>query len=195
MTHRGTVVTLTLAVLLSGNVSTAMADTGSPVVTPRGAAGTSSAISPEDIARMAKQDKLLPFSAWIESLPDLKKSGYMAEVYNVDAGSMSLLWNGTSPLQDKIIKEGKNRGIEVTIRPWAYSRSPWESATKALWKQIKTDPAWASFEVSDIVGVDLDHPGPAHHHRHRCTSASGECDTFERLRPLQLRRPHVLPDC
>ena len=107
----------------------------------------------------AKQQPLLKFKSWILNVPGIADSGYVESMDDVDTGSTTLLWHGSSPLQTKVIAEGKTRGISVSIRPWGYTRGDMDASISSLWKQVHSDPTWNGFKVADIVGLDPEHPG------------------------------------
>jgi hypothetical protein len=151
------------AALLVGAGSTfqaAVAASSKPVNVPGpNAPGTSGSLTPQDQATRSRQDALMSFKTWILKVPGISGAGYVESINDAARKSTTLLWHGSSPLQQTVIRQGKARGIAVSVRPWAYSRAQIDAGVAAAWKQVSTDPAWRDFTVASIVGIDPEHSG------------------------------------
>jgi hypothetical protein len=103
------------------------------------------------------QAALTDFKAWINEQPGIADSGYIESVNNAAASSTTLLWHGSSPLQQTIIDNGSQRGIDVTIEPRDYDRATLEAAALEV---LSLEPAdLDGFQVSTAFPITADYDG------------------------------------
>ncbi|GAB3905029.1 hypothetical protein GCM10029964_099680 [Kibdelosporangium lantanae] len=107
---------------------------------------------------MARQKTLMEFKSWLIGQPGIYDSGFVASANYAETTGTTLLWAGSSPLQDIARVEGAKRGIKVTVRPVKYSRADVDRAMAALWASAKS-PRWNGFVITGLAGTDLTHDG------------------------------------
>lgn len=111
------------------------------------------------ISEIKNQNALELFRSWIIARPGFAASGYVGAIDNLPDKSMVVMWYGArTPFLSAVIKEGRSRGIAVTIQPRKFSLQQISAATAAIWKQ-SADGEWTGFKVSAIIGVTPDYSG------------------------------------
>jgi hypothetical protein len=107
---------------------------------------------------MAKQKTLMRYKSWLIEQPGIYESGFVESANYAETTSTTLLWAGSSPLQDVARVEGAKRGITVTVQPVRYSRADLDRATASIWSSAKS-AQWNGFVITGLAGTDLTHDG------------------------------------
>lgn len=106
------------------------------------------------------QAAMMSLTAWIISQPGIYDAGYVESSDNLETRTKTLLWQGTSPLQQDAIAEGARRGITVEIRTVPYSKPQLDEAARTLIASNASDPsAWNGFVLTGVLGPDDDNVG------------------------------------
>src|SRR6185437_8876054 len=104
-------------------------------------------------AVIRNQEALQKFKAWMVALPGFASSGYIWGIDNLKHKSTIVLWYGPrTPLLARIIREGAQRGINVTVQHRKYSLQQLNAASDAIWKQA-AEGKWTGFKISTITEV------------------------------------------
>lgn len=105
------------------------------------------------INEIRNQNVLEAFRAWIFTRPGFSHSGYVGSIDELPRKSTVLMWYGTrTPFLSAVLREGRRRGIHVSIQHRSYSLQQIHAAIAAVWKQ-SAEGMWAGFKISAIVGV------------------------------------------
>lgn len=105
--------------------------------------------SEEDLWR--REDLLSDFNYWIDAQPGLKASGYVADINDPEAGSITLVWHGPSDrMQRQIMDEARRRNIPVSIEQRNHSMNDLEQAAQQLTAIDSGTGVFQNFTVSSV---------------------------------------------
>lgn len=147
-----------LAMLSGGATAVAVADEKLPGKGDPGAGTTSAYLAAADPVFVARQEALMSFKTWLVELPGIWESGFVESANSAATNSTTLLWAGSSPLQDAARAEAAKRGITLTVKPVRYTRAELTAARDAVWASRKSGQ-WNGFVVHAVVGTDMSHDG------------------------------------
>lgn len=148
-----------LVMASGGATAVAYADEKNPAGDGEPGAGTTSAyLASADPVFLARQEALMSFKTWLVELPGIKESGFVESANSAATNSTTLLWAGSSPLQDVARAEAAKRGITLTVKPVRYTRADLRKASDAVWA-TKKSPQWNGFIIHGVVGTDMSHDG------------------------------------
>jgi hypothetical protein len=100
----------------------------------------------------------MTYKSWLITVSGIYESGYVESANYAESHSVSLLWAGSSHLQDVARAEAVKREINLTIHPVRYSRADLQDATDKIWASKKSEQ-WQGLILHSIVGTDLTHDG------------------------------------
>ena len=100
---------------------------------------------------------LIDFGMWINNLPGLDGSGYVDKANDYRTRTTTLLWNGSSSLQDQIIAEGQARSITVRVHGVDYTNTGIEQAVHDL-MGLSFDTPQGVWRVTSVAGPSFAKP-------------------------------------
>lgn len=112
-----------------------------------------------NVAAAEAQLTLGSFKTWLLDRPEFSVAGYVESVNDAATLSTTILWHGTSPLQEDVQAEGRKRGISVSFQPWVANMGTLKAGAAAVEATLKKDPEYKNFQLAFITLVDPDVPG------------------------------------
>jgi hypothetical protein len=103
---------------------------------------------------MKNQQDLDNFRTWLNALPGLHSAGFYEAAVDIPTRTMTLLWHGSSSLQQRAMREGARRGLKVVIKQVPYTYSQVMHGMQALLKSDIATPQ-GSFHVTSVGGPVL----------------------------------------
>lgn len=107
---------------------------------------------------MANQDALIALKSQIIALPGIDTSGYVESVNDAQNRSTTLLWKGTSPLQEQIRVLAKAAGITMNVEQRKHSRTDIDTITANI-RTSAGASGWNGFTITSIQGADATNDG------------------------------------
>ena len=100
---------------------------------------------------------LIDFGMWTNTLPGWGGSGFASQAHDYKTRTVTLLWNGPAIALDRMIAEGKARGITVVVIPVDYTQDGIDRVGNDL--DGKTfDTPQGVWEVAWVSGPEVFHP-------------------------------------
>jgi hypothetical protein len=147
----------TVMVGLAGSTADAASVSGAKRVPPVGTF-TNDAFSQMraglGLTGMKNQQDLDNFRTWLNALPGLQSAGFYEAAVDIPTRTMTLLWHGSSSLQQRAMREGARRGLTVVIKQVPYTYAQVMRGMHALLKSDITTPQ-GSFHVTSVGGPVL----------------------------------------
>jgi hypothetical protein len=103
---------------------------------------------------MKNQQDLDNFRTWLNAMPGLRSAGFYEAAVDIPARTMTLLWHGSSALQQRAAREGARRGLTVAIRQVPYTYAQVMRGMQALLESDIATPQ-GSFHVTSVGGPVL----------------------------------------
>jgi len=149
-------------VIVTAGTNSILATPSSAVaVTPPASVGDSFELMRSDLGLdgMKNQEDLNSFRGWLNSQEGIFDTGFYEAAVDIPSRTITLLWNGSSPLQAAAQREASLRGLTAVIKAIPYTKSQVDRA------------------VASLPGTDLATPQGAFH----VTSAGGPVLNDDRL--------------
>jgi hypothetical protein len=106
------------------------------------------------LSGMQNQQDLDNFRVWLNALPGLQSAGFYEAAVDIPARTMTLLWHGSSGLQQRAMREGARRGLTVVIKQVPYTYAQVMHGMQALLKSDIATPQ-GPFHVTSVGGPVL----------------------------------------
>ena len=99
------------------------------------------------------------FNVWIsENRARLLSAGFVEAAVGAEPNQITLLWTGSSPVQDEVRKEAARRSVEISFNAVRFTDSELKEGTAQIWAARDSFSA-AGFQVDLVQGADLEHDG------------------------------------
>jgi hypothetical protein len=97
---------------------------------------------------------------WVEALPGIKASGYLALNDNLYAGSTILLWYGPPDrIQRQILDEARRRHISISVQRRTYSMAALQQASNQINAIDSGTGEFENFTISGASSFDINFDG------------------------------------
>ncbi len=80
------------------------------------------------VTGMKNQEDLNAFRSWLNDRAGLYDAGFYEAAIDIQSRTMTLLWHGTSALQNQVIDEGIKRGLHVKVQAVPYTKNQVDAA-------------------------------------------------------------------
>lgn len=104
------------------------------------------------------QDVLTSFNGWLQQRSSIHDLGYVASIDDATTRTVTLLWNGSTPIPSDVTQAAVAQGITLTSKVWPLSYSKIQQTAQML---ADAGPSTypPGFTLADVVGIDPDYAG------------------------------------